>query len=101
QAVLPKLGVIDLAFVEEQLAADDAVASDHVALKLDARDIELLAFVDIDLERDGLLLFVVDRLWNGAEVDVSEGAVRLFEILKALADEGGVEPVAVLDSKGG
>ncbi len=49
QAVLPQLRVVDLAFFEQQLAADDAVAGNGVALELDARDVELLAFVDIDL----------------------------------------------------
>ena len=64
EAVLPKLGVVDLAFVEQQLAADDAVAGDGVALELDARDVELLAFVDIDLKGDSLLLFVDRRAWE-------------------------------------
>ena len=49
QAVLPELGVVDRAFIEHQFAANDAVAGDGVALELDARDIERLAFVDIDV----------------------------------------------------
>ena len=101
QAVFPELGVVDLALVEEQLAADDAIAGDGVALELDTGDIELLAFVDVDLQRDGLLLLVVDGLGDGAEVDVAQRAVRLLQVFETLADEGGVEPVAVLDSEGG
>ena len=101
QAVLPQLGVVDLAFVQQQLAADDAVAGDGVALELDARDVELLAFVDVDLQRDGLLLVVEDRLGNGAEVDVSELPVGLLQVVQALADRRGVEPVAILDGERG
>ena len=56
QAVLPELGVVDRAFVEQQLAANHAVAGDGIALELDARDVELLAFVDVDVHRDRLLL---------------------------------------------
>ena len=48
QAVLPELGVIDLAFFQHEFAADDAVAGDGVALELNARDIEGLAFIDVD-----------------------------------------------------
>ena len=72
EAVLPQLRVVDLAFIEEQLAADYAIAGDGVALELDARDVELLAFVDVDLQGHGLLLLVVDGLGNGSEVDISE-----------------------------
>ncbi len=36
QAVLPQLGVVNRTFVEQQLAPDDAVARDGVALELDA-----------------------------------------------------------------
>ena len=84
QAVLPKLGVVDLALVEQQFAADDPVAGDGVALELDTGDVELLAFVDIDIQRDGLLLFVVDRLGDGAEVDVAELPVGLLQISRPL-----------------
>ena len=101
QAVLPKLGVVDRALVEHQLAADDAVAGDGVALELDARDEELLAFVDVDVHRHGLLLLVGGELGDGAEVDVAEAAVGLFQVVEALADQRGVEPVAVLDGEGG
>ena len=58
QAVLPELRVVDRTFVEHQFAADDLVAGDGVALEFDARDEELLAFVDVDFHRDGFLLLV-------------------------------------------
>ncbi len=101
QAVLPQLGVVDRAFVQHQFAADDLVAGDRVALELDARDIKRLAFVDVDIERDGLLLFVEDRLGNGAEVDIAQLAVSLLEVLQAFADQRGVEPLAVFHGEGG
>ena len=78
QAVLPELGVVDLAFFEQQFATDDAVAGDGVALELDARDIEGLALVDVDVEGDGLLRFVEAGLGNGAEVDVAQLTVGLL-----------------------
>ena len=96
QAVLPQLRVVDLAFLQHQFAANDLVAGDGVALELDARDVKWLALVDVDDQRDGLLLVVEDGLGDGAEVDVSQLAVGLLEVLQALADQRGVEPVAVL-----
>ncbi len=100
QAVFPQLGVVDLALIEEQFAANDAIAGNGVALELDTGDVELLALVDIDLQRDGLLLLVVDGLGDGAEVDVAERAVRLLQIFEALANESGVKPVPILEGKG-
>ena len=86
QAVLPELGVVDRAFVEHQFAADDLVARDGVALELDARDEELLALVDVDVQGHGLLLVVVAELGDGAEVDVAQAAVGLLQVVEALAD---------------
>src|SRR6185503_14247968 len=48
-------------------------------------------------ERDGVLLIVVHRLGHGAEVDVAGLSVSLLQIVESLADECGVEPIAVLD----
>ena len=48
QAQFPQIAVVDLAFFQRQLAADDLVARRGVALELDAPDKELLAFVQID-----------------------------------------------------
>jgi hypothetical protein len=100
QAVLPELGVVDGPFIEQEFAADDFVAGDGVALELDAGDVERLAFVDVDLERDGLLLIVVDRLGNGGEVDVTKLAVGLLEILKTLLHHGSAEDLTILDGEG-
>ena len=86
QAVLPKLGVVDRALIEHQIAADDAVAGDGIALELDARDEKLLALVDVDVHRHGLLLVVGGELGDGAKVDVAEAAVSLFQVVKALAE---------------
>ena len=50
QALLPKIAVVDLAFFEQQLAADDGIAGDGVAGELDPRDVVRLAFIDVDVE---------------------------------------------------
>ena len=42
QAQLPKVAVVDLAFLEKQLAANDEVAGDGVALKLDFETVNCL-----------------------------------------------------------
>ena len=81
QAELPELRVVDRTLVEHQLAADDAVARNAVALELDARDEELLALVDIDIQRHGFLLLVGRQLGHGAEVDVAQAAVGLLQVV--------------------
>ena len=101
QAVLPQLRVVDRAFVQHQLAADDLIAGNGVARELDARDKELLTFVDVDVHRNGLLLFVVSDLGNGAEIDVAQDPISLLQVVQALADLGCAEPFAVFDGEGG
>ena len=44
---------------------------------------------------------VEDGLGDGAEVDVAQLPVGLLQVLQALADQRGVEPVAVFDGEGG
>ena len=48
QAQLPQVAVVDLALFQRQFAADNLVAGGGVALELDAADVELLAFVQVD-----------------------------------------------------
>src|SRR6185369_712786 len=64
-------------------------------------DIEGLAFINVDFQGDRLLLLVRDRLGNGAEVDISQLSVELLELFKALANESGIKPVAILQNKRG
>ncbi len=99
QAVFPKLRVVDLTLFQQQLAANDAVAGNRVALELDARDVEGLAFIDVDIQRDGLLLVVVAELGDRAEVDIAQLPVGFLQVFQSLADCRGVKPIAVLDGK--
>ena len=78
EAVFPQLGVVNGPFIEHQFTADHAVARNGVALKLNARYVERLAFVDINIPRDGFLIVVVGRLGDSAKVDVAEGAISLL-----------------------
>ena len=96
QAQLPVTGVVDLAFFEGNFAADDFVAGGGVALELDAADVELLAFVDVDFQIDGLLLVVELGIGDGSEVNVAGFAVGFAQVLEALGDFFPAENVAVL-----
>ncbi len=97
QAELPQVAVVDLAFFQRQLAADDLVARGGVALELDAADVELLAFVQVDAQADGRLLVVGIGVRDRREVDVAQRGVRLAQRFKAFADGFGIEDVAVFD----
>src|SRR5437764_14150957 len=68
-AKFPSLFVIKLAFFEDQFAADDFVTSGCVALKLDAANRELLAFVDFDLPRNEFFLLIKSGRGNRGVVD--------------------------------
>ena len=97
QAEFPQVAVVDLAFFQRQFAADDFVARRGVALELDAADVELLAFVEIDPQADGLLLVVGFGIGDGREVDVAQRGVGFAQVLQAFADGFGVEDVAIFD----
>ena len=88
--------VVNVAFVDQHLAADDFVAGGGVARKIDAAHEELLAFVDVQRQVD--LVGVGHRLdvGLGHEIDVAELAVQLAQFLEALAQLGGGEHVALL-----
>ena len=94
---LPELAVVDLAFFQQKLAADDLVARDGVARELDARYVEGLAFVDVDVEDRSASS---PRRSRGTgvrhEVDVAALTVGLAQLLQPLAEHGGVEVFAVL-----
>ena len=50
QAELPQVAVVNLAFFQRQLAANDLIAGRRVALELDTADIKLFALVQIDAQ---------------------------------------------------
>ncbi len=101
KAELPKPRVVDLSFFEGDFAANDFVARGRVALELDAANVELLAFVDVDVEEDQLLLVVELGIGNRREVDVAVLAVGFAKVLQALADFFAAEDVAVFDREQG
>ena len=84
QAQLPEARVVDVAFFQRDLAPDHLVARGGVALELDAAHIELLAFVDVDVEKDQLLIVVELGVGNRSEVDVAQFAIGLAQVLDAL-----------------
>ena len=96
---LPEMAVVDRALFEQQFAANDEIARYCIALELDARDIEGLALIDIDVEGDGLFRFVDAGSGDADEVDVAELTVGFLQVLQAFAEDGGVEPIAVLDGE--
>ena len=58
-----------------------------------------LALVDVDVEVDEVLGVVEARYGRADEVDVAQLAVGLAELLQSLAEDGGVEVIAVLLGK--
>ena len=96
QALFPQVAVVDLAFFEQQLAADDAVAGDGVALELDPRHGKGLALIDVDVQEDQVLGIIDARGRHRGEVDVAQRTIGLAQIIQTLADGGGIEPFPVL-----
>src|SRR4051794_27315399 len=96
QAQLPQARVVDAAFFESQLPADDLVASRRIALELDAPHRERLAFVDIDLQEGQLLLVIERGLRKAGVVDVAILAIRLPQVFQALGDLLAAENIAIL-----
>src|SRR6202034_772633 len=97
----PEVAVVDLAFLEEEVAANDEIAGNGVALELDSRDGELLAFVDVDVPGDGVLRVVEGWIGRGTEVDVAVLAISLAKVIKVLLEEGQIEDRAVFLSEQG
>ena len=55
--------------------------------ELDPRDVELLAFVDVDVEGDVFFASSTLGVRDGGEVDVSQLAIGLAQIFQSLADQ--------------
>ena len=66
-------------------------------MELDTPDVKLLAFVQVNLQRNGLLLVVGIGIGHRREVDVAKGGVSLAQVLQALADLLRVKDVPVFD----
>ncbi len=76
-AQLPQVGIENIAFVDQQLAADHLVASGGVAGEIDAPDEELMALVEGQRQID--FVGIGDRLKGrlGHEIDIAELPVEL------------------------
>ena len=101
QAQLPESRVVDASFLQRDLAPDHLVAGRSVAHKLDAAYIELLAFVDVDVEIDQFLFVVKPGFRHRREVDVAQLAVGLAQALQTLAHFLFAENISVLDGEDG
>ena len=97
QAQFPQVAVVNLALFQRQFAADDLVARGGVALELDAANVELLAFVQIDAQADEFLFVVGIGVGHRREVDVAQSGVGLAQSFQAFTDGLGIEDVAIFD----
>src|SRR5207248_2603745 len=100
QTELPGATVVNATFFERQFAADDLVSGGGVAGELDTPHGVLRAFVDVNLQADQLLGVVNLRLWNSGELDVTQSAGRLGQLIQPLADFAGVKDIAVFHGEG-
>src|SRR5580658_4835723 len=91
--------VVNVAFLQRDLAPDHFVASGGVALKLDTAHVELLAFVDINIEKNQLLIVIKPGVWNGSEIDEAQLTISFPQVLQALGDFLLAEDVSVLNRK--
>ena len=92
---IPALAAVNLALLQQEFAADDLIAGYAVTGELDARDVELLVFVDVDVPVDELFGIVAARHRVGHHVDVTLAAVGLAQGLQTLVKESRVEPLAI------
>ena len=95
-ADFPGAFVEELAFVNQQFAADDFVARGGVAAEIDAPHVILLALVKLHGQIDALGLIVDLHLRFRHEVDEPVLAVDLGVLFHGLADFGGRENIALV-----
>src|ERR1700722_7748272 len=99
QAQFPKPGVIDVALFERDLAADYLVTGRSVALEFDAANVELLAFVHVDVEEDEFLLVVKTRFGYRSEIDVTLLAIGLAQVFQSLRHFFFAEDLSIFDGE--
>src|SRR5437667_7739681 len=89
----------NLAFVEQQLAADHFIAGSGISAEIDAADKELLAFIggESQIYLVGIGNRIERRLRH--EIDVAELAVELLQLVNALAQLGRRKDIAFLHLK--
>ena len=86
QAEFPKALVVNLAFLERDFAADHFVAGGGVAVEFDSPHVELLALVHVNVEQHQFLVLVEGGVGNRGEVDVTQFAVGVAQVVQALGD---------------
>ncbi len=95
-ADFPGALVEELAFIEEEFAADDLVASGGVADEVDAANVVLLLFGKAQGDVDALGGVVDIELGLRREIDEAVLAISFGVILHGFPDFGGGEDVAFL-----
>src|SRR5258708_3012196 len=93
---LPQLVVVDLSLFQQKLSPNHLVARNRITRKLNPRDIERLALIDVDIEVDQLLRLIHPRNRRSYEVDISLRTVSLPQLLDTLPEQGRVEVLSVL-----
>src|ERR1039458_3227128 len=101
EAQFPQTGVVHAAFFQSQLAPDHLVTRGRVADELDAAHIELLALVDVDLQKSQFLLVVERSVGHRREVDIAILAVGLPQSLQTFGDLVAAKQVSVLEREQG
>ncbi len=90
-----------VAFIQQQLAADDFVARPGVSGEINAPHEELLLLVEGEGQIDGLRGVVHFRIRHGGKIDEPEISVQLGVVLDGLAHFGHAEDLALLDREYG
>src|SRR5581483_10995215 len=93
-AEIPKAGVEHVAFIEQDLTADDFIARSRVAREIDAAHEKLFAFVSGQGQIDLVSARKIERRLR-YEVNESEFAIELAHLLEPLAQLGRREDVAL------
>src|SRR6202035_224947 len=90
-----------LALIDQQLAADHFVTGGGVPAEVDAADVILFLFVELQGQIDNFLFIIDIHVRFGGEVDEAVFAVGVFIILKGFANFVGGENIALLQGENG
>ena len=91
----PGAFVEKLAFIDQQLAADDFVTGGGITAEVDAADVVLLLFVELQSQIDNFLVVVDVHGRFGGEVNEPVFAIGVLVILEGFAKFVGGEDVAL------
>src|SRR5271156_324218 len=99
QAQLPEPRIVDVAFLQRDLAPNHFIAGGGIALEFDAPDVELLAFIHVDIKEDLLLVLIEMSIGHRSEVDIALRAIGLAQIFQSLGYFIFAEDVAIFDGE--